>query len=67
MLEAYAKSWISGGLDRAANRKSVAFMLAVHHLSCFLFKRGSNEKQVVRNKLMKSLLRCYSQKRQREV
>ncbi|KAJ4769823.1 RNA polymerase II-associated protein 1 [Rhynchospora pubera] len=66
ILEAYAKSWISGGLDRAANRKSMAFTLAVHHLSSFLFNSGTDEKQVVRNKLMKSLLRYYSQKRQSE-
>ncbi|XP_072985715.1 transcriptional elongation regulator MINIYO [Typha latifolia] len=66
ILEAYAKSWISGGLDRAATRGSVAFQLAVHHLSCFIFQANPCEKVTLQNKLARSLLRTYSKKRQNE-
>ncbi|KAG9152671.1 hypothetical protein Leryth_020883 [Lithospermum erythrorhizon] len=34
ILEAYAQSWVSGALDRAA---TPAFTLALHHLSSFVF------------------------------
>uniref|UniRef100_A0A6V7QRL3 Transcriptional elongation regulator MINIYO n=1 Tax=Ananas comosus var. bracteatus TaxID=296719 RepID=A0A6V7QRL3_ANACO len=51
ILEAYSKSWTSGILDRAAARESVAFSLALHHLSCFIFYCNASEKLPLRNKL----------------
>ncbi|KAJ0960766.1 hypothetical protein J5N97_001366 [Dioscorea zingiberensis] len=67
ILEAYCKSWTSGGLDRAATRGSISFLLALHHLCCFIFNtRSSSGKLSLRNKLAKSLLRSYSQKQHQE-
>uniref|UniRef100_A0ACD5UGC2 Uncharacterized protein n=1 Tax=Avena sativa TaxID=4498 RepID=A0ACD5UGC2_AVESA len=60
ILEAYAKSWTSGVLDKAAQRDSISFTLAKHHLSGFVFRRSASVK--LRNKIVKSLLRCYAQK-----
>jgi RNA polymerase II-associated protein 1 len=65
-MESYAKLWTSGVLDKAAQRNSMAFALAKHHLSGFVFQRSAFEK-TLRNKLVKSLLRCYAQKRHHEV
>lgn len=67
ILEAYVKSWISGGLDRAAARRSVSFTIALHHLACFIFKTNASDKLILRNKLAKSLLRSCSQKQHHEV
>ncbi|VAI89624.1 unnamed protein product [Triticum turgidum subsp. durum] len=64
ILEAYAKSWTSGILDKAARRDSMSFTLAKHHLSGFVFRRSASVK--VRNKMVKSLIRCYSQKQHHE-
>ncbi|CAL9188495.1 transcriptional elongation regulator MINIYO [Musa acuminata AAA Group] len=66
ILEAYAKSWTSGCLEKASTRESVSFTLAVHHLSCFIFNTSASEKLAMRNKLAKSLLRSYSQKPHQE-
>lgn len=66
ILEAYAKTWVSGTLDRAAARGSIAFVLPMHHLSCFIFTSNS-DKVPFRNKLVKSLLRGYSRKPQLKV
>ncbi|CAA6666185.1 unnamed protein product [Spirodela intermedia] len=63
ILEAYAKTWVSEPLDRAAARGSITFALPMHHLSCFIFN-GSSDKVPFRNKLVKSLLRGYSRKPQ---
>lgn len=68
ILEAYVRSWTSGGLDRAATRGSISFSLALHNLSCFIFNTVSpSDKLPLRNKLAKSLLRSYSQKQHQEV
>lgn len=61
ILETYAKSWTSGVLDKAAQRGSMAFTLAKHHLSGFVFQCGPSF-QALRNKLVKPLIRCYAQK-----
>ncbi|OWM83992.1 transcriptional elongation regulator MINIYO [Punica granatum] len=66
ILEAYVKSWTSGALDRAATRRSLAFTLFLHHTSSFLFLNYSTDKVLLRNKLVKSLLRDYSRKHQHE-
>ncbi|KAF8406781.1 hypothetical protein HHK36_008873 [Tetracentron sinense] len=66
ILEAYVKSWISGVLDRAATRGSIAFTLVLHHLSSFIFHSYVSDKLLLRNKLMRSVLRDYSRKPQRE-
>ncbi|XP_043702018.1 transcriptional elongation regulator MINIYO [Telopea speciosissima] len=66
ILEAYVKSWISGALDRAATRGSMAVTLALHHLSSFIFHSCTDDKLLLRNKLVKSLLRDYSRKQQHE-
>ncbi|XP_059653903.1 transcriptional elongation regulator MINIYO [Cornus florida] len=66
ILEAYAKSWISGALDRAATRGSVTFTLVRHHLSSFIFCCHAGDNLLLRNKLVKSLLRDYSRKQQHE-
>ncbi|XP_007041718.2 PREDICTED: transcriptional elongation regulator MINIYO [Theobroma cacao] len=66
ILEAYAKSWVSCALDRAATRGSIAFTLVLHHLSSFVFNSHKSEKLLLRNKLVKSLLRDYSRKKQHE-
>ncbi|PIA29792.1 hypothetical protein AQUCO_05800102v1 [Aquilegia coerulea] len=66
ILEAYAKSWVSDGLDKAALRGSMTFTLALHHLSSFLFYDYSDDKLLLRNKLAKSLLRDYSRKQRHE-
>ncbi|CAM0910220.1 unnamed protein product [Alopecurus aequalis] len=60
ILEAYAKSWTSGILDKAAQRDSMSFTLAKQHLSGFVFRRDASVK--LRNKMVKSLIRCYAQK-----
>jgi len=65
-LESYAKSWTSGVLDKASQRDSMAFTLAKHHLSGFVFQ-SSDSGKTLRNKLVKSLIRCYAQKRHHEV
>ncbi|XP_020535690.1 transcriptional elongation regulator MINIYO isoform X2 [Jatropha curcas] len=66
ILEAYMKSWVSGALDRSAVRGSMAYSLVLHHLSFFIFFVGCHDKISLRNKLVKSLLRDYSQKQKRE-
>lgn len=66
MLEAYTKSWVSGALDKAANRSSVAFSLVLHHLSSFIFENVAADAISLRNKLAKSLLRDYARKQQHE-
>ncbi|CAL5053451.1 unnamed protein product [Urochloa decumbens] len=65
ILESYAKSWTSGVLDKAAQRDSMAFTLVKHHLSGFVFQCSASGK-TLRYKLIKSLLRCYAQKRHHE-
>ncbi|KAF6134767.1 hypothetical protein GIB67_002168 [Kingdonia uniflora] len=64
VLEAYVKSWITGALDRAADRGSMSFTLALHHLSYFLFYNNTDDKSILRIKLTKSLLRDYLRKEQ---
>ncbi|KAA3465497.1 transcriptional elongation regulator MINIYO [Gossypium australe] len=66
ILEAYVKSWVSGALDKAATRGSVAFTLVLHHLSSFVFISHKSDKPLLRNKLVKSLLRDYARKKQHE-
>ncbi|KAK9088196.1 hypothetical protein Scep_027278 [Stephania cephalantha] len=66
ILGAYVKSWISGALDKAAYQGSMAFTLALHHLSSFIFYNDADDKALLRNKLAKSLLRDYSQKSHHE-
>lgn len=66
MLEAYCNSWVSGALDKAARRGSASFTLALHHLSSFIFQTCSVNMLPLRNKLVKSLLRDYSRKKQHE-
>ncbi|XVF67994.1 hypothetical protein PTKIN_Ptkin10aG0166800 [Pterospermum kingtungense] len=66
ILEAYVKSWVSGALDKAATRGSIAFTLVLHHLSSFVFISHKSDKPLLRNKLVKSLLRDYSRKKQHE-
>ncbi|CAD6339163.1 unnamed protein product [Miscanthus lutarioriparius] len=65
VLESYAKSWTSGVLDKVLQRDSMAFTLAKHHLSGFVFQ-SSDSGKTLRNKLVKSLIRCYAQKRHHE-
>ncbi|XP_048337578.2 transcriptional elongation regulator MINIYO isoform X1 [Ziziphus jujuba] len=67
ILEAYVKSWTSGALDRAVSRSSVAYELALHHLSSFLFHFYKDDKLLLRNKLARSLLRDSSLKQHHEV
>ncbi|KAK4477255.1 hypothetical protein RD792_016469 [Penstemon davidsonii] len=64
ILEAYVKSWVSGALEKAANRGSMTLSLVLHHLSSFIFGNVAGEKLSLRNKLTKSLLRDYSRKQQ---
>ncbi|KAH9619601.1 hypothetical protein KSS87_012004 [Heliosperma pusillum] len=66
ILEAYAKSWVSGALDRSVTRGSVSYTIALHHLSFFIFSSSNGEKSLLRNKIVKSILRDYSRKRQHE-
>lgn len=61
------KSWSSGALDRAAARGSVAYTLVIHHLSSFIFHSHAVDKLLLRNKLVKSLLRDCSRKQHHEV
>ncbi|KAL5561276.1 hypothetical protein UlMin_031023 [Ulmus minor] len=67
ILEAYVKSWTSGTLDRAANRGSVAYTMALHHLSSFIFHPCDGDKLLLRNRLVKSLLQDLSLKQHHEV
>ncbi|GAB2225198.1 hypothetical protein Drorol1_Dr00005989 [Drosera rotundifolia] len=67
ILQAYAKSWASGALDKAVTRGSMSYTLALHHLSSFVFKVSSEERRPLWNKIVKSLLRDYSRKQQRQV
>lgn len=67
ILEAYMKSWTSGALDRAASRGTVAYTLVLHHLSSFIFHSSTGDKLLLRNKLVRSLLRDFSLKQQHEV
>lgn len=67
VLGAYVKSWISGSLDRAATRESMTYTIVIHHLSSFIFNTSFGEKLLLRNKLVKSLLRDFSRKHQHEV
>ncbi|XP_010555201.1 PREDICTED: transcriptional elongation regulator MINIYO [Tarenaya hassleriana] len=64
VLEAYLKTWICGGLDRAASRGSVAFTLVLHHFSSLIFGNEAVEKVPLRNKIVNSLLRDYSKQQQ---
>jgi len=66
VLESYAKSWTSGVLDKVLQRDSMTFTLAKHHLSGSVFQ-SSDSGKTLRNKLVKSLIRCYAQKRHHEV
>lgn len=67
ILEAYVKSWVLGALDKAVIRDSVASLVALHHLSSFIFSTTAGDMVPLRNKLAKSLLRDCSQKKQHEV
>lgn len=67
ILEAYVKSWVAGALDRSLTRQSVALTLVIHHLSHFIFGDHSGDKNSLRNKLAKSILRDYSRKSDHEV
>ena len=67
ILNAYVKSWISSSLDRAATRNSMTYAIVLHHLSSFIFNNSDGEKLLLRNKLVKSLLRDYARKQQHEV
>ncbi|CAN1276277.1 Transcriptional elongation regulator MINIYO [Linum perenne] len=62
ILDGYVKSWVSGALDRAATRGSMAFTLSLHHLSSFIFGPHPKDTLTLRNKLARSLIRDYSQK-----
>ncbi|KAL0383889.1 UNVERIFIED_CONTAM: Transcriptional elongation regulator MINIYO [Sesamum radiatum] len=66
ILDAYVKSWVSGALDKAAKRSSMAFSLVLHHLSSFIFSNVAGDMLTVRSKLAKSLLRDYSRRQQHE-
>ncbi|XP_008236093.1 PREDICTED: transcriptional elongation regulator MINIYO [Prunus mume] len=66
ILEAYAKAWTSGALDRAASRGSLAYTLVLHHLSAFIFNLCTGDKLLLRNKLSRSLLLDFSLKQQHE-
>ncbi|KAL5703051.1 hypothetical protein ACHQM5_028192 [Ranunculus cassubicifolius] len=66
ILEAYAKSWVSGGLDKAVLRGSMTYKLAMHHLSTFIFQNEDETKLPLKNKLAKSLLRDLSRKQKHE-
>ncbi|KEH40574.1 hypothetical protein MTR_1g031840 [Medicago truncatula] len=66
ILEAYAKSWVSDALDRAEIRGSVSYTMAVHHLSSFIFNACPVDKLLLRNRLVRSLLRDYAGKQQHE-
>ncbi|KAL9258229.1 Transcriptional elongation regulator MINIYO-like protein [Drosera capensis] len=44
ILQAYAKSWASGALDKAVTRGSMSYTLALHNLSSFVFKVFSEER-----------------------
>ena len=66
ILESYAKSWTSGVLDKSAQRDSMAYTLAKHHLSGFVFQCSTSGK-TLRYKVVKSLLRCFTQKWHHEV
>ncbi|KAL9231869.1 hypothetical protein vseg_007035 [Gypsophila vaccaria] len=66
ILEAYMKSWVSGSLDRSALRGSMSYMVALHHLSSFIFSSFDKERSLLRNKLVKTLLRDYSRQKQHE-
>jgi len=67
ILEAYVKAWVSGSLDKAAAQGSMTYIIALHHLSSFMFKNHGGERLLLRNKLAKSLLRDYSRKQLHEV
>ncbi|KAI6677528.1 hypothetical protein NL676_038324 [Syzygium grande] len=66
ILEAYVKSWVSGALERAAARGSLALTLVLHHISSFIFLDHGKDLVLLRNKLVKSLLRDCSRKQQHE-
>ncbi|KAF8020652.1 hypothetical protein BT93_G1167 [Corymbia citriodora subsp. variegata] len=66
ILEAYVKSWVSGALERAAARGSLALTLVLHHISSFIFLNQPKDRVLLRNKLVKSLLRYCSRKQQHE-
>ncbi|RZC75170.1 hypothetical protein C5167_050641 [Papaver somniferum] len=66
ILEAYLKSWVSGTLDKASVRGSMAFTIALHHLSSFVFQYTADDKLTLRNKIARSLLRDSSRKKQHE-
>lgn len=66
ILEAYVKSWVSGALERAAARGSLALTLVLHHISSFIFLDHAKDRVLLRNKLVKSLLRYCSRKQQHE-
>ncbi|XP_030483763.2 transcriptional elongation regulator MINIYO isoform X2 [Cannabis sativa] len=67
ILAAYVKSWTSGALDKAASRGTVAYTLVLHHLSFFIFHFCAGDKLLLRNKLVRSLLRDFSLKQHHEV
>ncbi|XP_020585020.1 transcriptional elongation regulator MINIYO [Phalaenopsis equestris] len=62
ILEAYAKAWTSGSLEKAFTRRSLGFSLALHHLHSLIFESVSPDTLKLRNKLAKSLLRSHSHK-----
>ncbi|CAM8899083.1 unnamed protein product [Rhodiola kirilowii] len=66
ILEAYVKSWESGTLDKAAVHGSMAFTLVLHHLSSFIFLQSLDNKPLLRNKLVKALLRDFCRKKKHQ-
>ncbi|KAI3970708.1 hypothetical protein MKX01_024355 [Papaver californicum] len=66
ILEAYLKSWVSGTLDKSSVRGSMAFTIALHHLSSFVFQYTADDRLTLRNKIARSLLCDSSRKKQHE-
>ncbi|KAI4375670.1 hypothetical protein MLD38_013516 [Melastoma candidum] len=64
--KAYVNSWVSGALDRAATRRSMAFTLFLHHISSFIFMENMEDHTPFRNRLVKSMSRHCSVKRENE-
>lgn len=66
ILEAYVKSWVSGALDRAKTRRSMAYTLVLHHITSFIFSLAPDKRFSLRNKLVTSLLRDYTRNQKHE-
>ncbi|KAJ7537179.1 hypothetical protein O6H91_12G101700 [Diphasiastrum complanatum] len=66
VLETYVSAWTSGTLERAADRHSLPFTLALHHIAAFIFKLVDNT-DLQRKKFVRNLVRASARRKKQQI